>query len=86
MPILPGLKPISKKTQLTVLPKVFRTDIPEELASRIRESKTDNDVKQAGIEWCIRQARELLDGGAPGIHFYTMSVADSVQKIASRVF
>jgi len=86
VPILPGIKPISKKTQLTVLPKVFRTDIPEELASRIRESKTDAEVKQIGIEWGIRQTRELLDKGAPGIHFYTMSVADSVQKIASRVF
>lgn len=86
VPILPGIKPISKKSQLTVLPKVFRTDIPEELAQRIRESDNDAQVKQAGIEWGIRQARELLEKGAPGIHFYTMSVADSVQKIASRVF
>lgn len=86
VPILPGIKPISKKSQLNVLPKVFRTDIPEELAQRIRESDNDAQVKQAGIEWGIRQARELLEKGAPGIHFYTMSVADSVQKIASRVF
>lgn len=86
VPILPGIKPISKKSQLTVLPKVFRTDIPEELAQRIRESDNDAQVKQAGIEWGIRQARELLEKGAPGIHFYTMGVADSVQKIASRVF
>lgn len=86
VPILPGIKPISKKSQLTVLPKVFRTDIPEELAQRIRESDNDAQVKQAGIEWGIRQARELLEKGAPGIHFYTMSVADSIQKIASRVF
>lgn len=86
VPILPGLKPISRKSQLTVLPKVFRTDIPEELAQRVRESDSDAAVRQAGIEWGIRQARELLEKGAPGIHFYTMSVADSVQKIASRVF
>lgn len=86
VPILPGLKPISKRSQLTVLPKVFRTDIPEELASRIRESKTEEEIKEAGIAWGIRQARELLEKGAPGIHFYTMSVADSVKKIASRVF
>lgn len=86
VPILPGLKPISKKTQLTVLPKVFRIDIPEELASRIRECKTDDEVKKVGIDWGIRQSRELLEHGAPGIHYYTMSVSDSVMKIAERVF
>lgn len=86
VPIFPGLKPISKKTQLTVLPKVFRTDIPEELASRIRECKTDDEVKKVGIDWGIRQSRELLEHGAPGIHYYTMSVSDSVMKIAERVF
>lgn len=86
VPILPGLKPISKMSQLTVLPKVFRTDIPEELAARVRECKSDEEVRKAGIEWGIRQSRELLENGAPGIHYYTMSVSDSVSKIADRVF
>ncbi|MDE5674191.1 MAG: methylenetetrahydrofolate reductase, partial [Muribaculaceae bacterium] len=86
VPILPGLKPISKKSQLTVLPKVFRTDIPEELASRVRGCKTDEEVKLAGIEWAVKQSRQLLEHGAPGIHYYTMSVSDSVLKIAEKVF
>lgn len=86
MPILPGLKPITKKNHLSMLPKTFRTDIPEELAARIRECKSDAEVKQAGIDWGIRQARELLEKGAPGIHFYTMSASDSVVEIAKGVF
>lgn len=86
VPILPGLKPISKKSHLTMLPKTFRSDIPEELASRIRESKTDEEVKEVGIEWAIRQSRELLEHGAPGLHFYTMSVSDSVLRIAEKIF
>lgn len=86
VPILPGLKPLTRKAQLNILPRVFHIDIPEELASRIRHCKTDEDVKEAGIEWGARQARELLDGGAPGIHFYTVSASDSVDKIARRVF
>lgn len=86
VPILPGLKPISKLSQLTGLPKIFRIDIPEELAARVRACKTDEEVKQVGIEWGRRQSRELLDRGAPGIHYYTMSVSDSVMKIAGRVF
>ncbi len=86
VPILPGLKPITKKAHLTMLPKTFRTDIPEELASRIRESKTDAEVKEIGIEWAVRQSRELLENGSPGIHFYTMSASDSVEKIARQLF
>ncbi|MDE6791829.1 MAG: methylenetetrahydrofolate reductase, partial [Muribaculaceae bacterium] len=86
VPIIPGLKPISRKAHLSILPKTFRADIPEELASRIRESKNDDDVKEAGIEWAIKQSKELLENGAPGLHFYTMSVSESVRKIAEKVF
>lgn len=86
VPILPGLKPITKKAHLSMLPKTFRSDIPEELASRIRESKNDNEVKEIGIEWAIRQGRELLEHGCPGLHFYTMSASDSVEKIAKDLF
>ncbi len=86
VPILPGLKPITRKAHLSMLPKTFRSDIPEEFAARIRECKTDAEVKQAGIEWSTKQAKELLEHGAPGIHFYTMSASDSVLEIAKRVF
>lgn len=86
VPIIPGLKPVSRKAHLSILPKTFRADIPEELASRIRESKTDDEVKEAGIEWAIKQSKELLENGAPGLHFYTMSVSESVRKIAEKVF
>ncbi len=86
VPILPGLKPITRKAHLSMLPKTFRSDIPEEFAARIRECKTDAEVKLAGIEWSIKQAKELLEHGAPGIHFYTMSASDSVLEIAKRVF
>lgn len=86
VPIFPGLKPVARKAHLSMLPKTFRADIPEELAERMRESKNDDEVKEAGIEWTIRQSKELLENGAPGLHFYTMSVSDSVQKIAEKVF
>lgn len=86
VPIIPGIKPITKKTHLSMLPKTFRSDIPEELASRIRDSKTDAEVKEIGVEWAVHQCRELLDHGSPGIHFYTMSASDSVEKIAKELF
>lgn len=86
VPIIPGIKPLYKKTQLTVLPKTFRTDIPEALASQVRDCNDDKDVKEVGIEWCIRQCEELMGKGVPGIHFYTMGISDGVARIASKIF
>ena len=86
VPIIPGIKPIYKKTQLTVLPKTFRTDIPEALASQIRDCNDDRDVKEVGLEWCLRQCGELIEKGVPGIHFYTMGISDGVARIADKLF
>lgn len=86
VPILPGIKPIARKHHLSLLPKTFKIDIPEELAERVRACENDSEVKQVGIEWGIRQCKELLEHGAPGIHFYTMSASESVEKIAEKIF
>lgn len=86
VPILPGIKPLSRKHHLSLLPKTFKIDIPEELAAKVRDCKTDSEVKEVGIEWGIKQCKELLGNGAPGIHFYTMSAAESVDRIAKEVF
>lgn len=86
VPILPGIKPIAKKHHLNLLPKTFKIDIPEELASAVRDCRTDAEVKEVGIQWGIKQCRELRDFGVPGIHFYTMSASESVEKIADKVF
>ena len=86
VPILPGIKPITKKHHLNLLPKTFKIDIPEELAVQVRECKNDEEVKEIGIQWGIKQCNELMEKGVPGIHFYTMSAADSIEKIADKVF
>lgn len=86
VPIIPGIKPISKKSQLTGLPRIFRSDIPEPLAKELRKAKDDEEAGRIGIDWCREQCRELLAGGAPGIHFYTMSVSHSVAQVAKDIF
>lgn len=86
VPIIPGIKPIYRKSQLTVLPKTFRTDIPEELASSIRDCDDDRDVKEIGVNWCIKQCEELLERGVPGIHFYTLGISDGVARVAEKLF
>ena len=69
VPIIPGIKPVHLKNQLTVLPKVFGTNIPEDLAKELRKCKNDEDAKEVGIEWCIAQCKELIQHNVPSIHF-----------------
>ncbi|HBK29509.1 MAG TPA: methylenetetrahydrofolate reductase [NAD(P)H] [Parabacteroides sp.] len=86
VPIIPGIKPIVFKNQLTVLPKIFRSDIPEPFAAELRKCKTDDEAKEAGIEWCIGQCKELIAHGVPSLHFYTMMASESVRRIAKEIY
>ncbi|MBD5268347.1 MAG: methylenetetrahydrofolate reductase [NAD(P)H] [Bacteroides sp.] len=86
VPIIPGIKPIVFKNQLTVLPRVFRSDIPEDFASALRDCRNDDEVKQVGVEWCIEQCKELISNGVDGLHFYTLMASDSVRKVAEKIY
>jgi methylenetetrahydrofolate reductase (NADPH) len=81
LPIIPGIKPLAKLSQLTVVPRTFHCDIPEPLAREIVKCKTDEDARRLGIEWTIGQCRELYQHGISDIHFYTMGAVDSVVEI-----
>jgi methylenetetrahydrofolate reductase (NADPH) len=86
VPIIPGIKPITLMNQMTVLPKIFSTEIPEEFASELRKCKTDEKAVEVGVEWCIMQAQDLINQGVPSIHFYSMMATQSVKRVAKAVF
>jgi methylenetetrahydrofolate reductase (NADPH) len=86
VPIIPGLKPITSKKQLTVLPRIFSINIPNELVAAIEAASDDKTAKQIGIEWCAAQSKELMDAGVPVLHYYSMGKSDAVKQIASRLF
>lgn len=86
VPIIPGIKPIQKASQLSILPKTFRSDIPEVLAKEIRNCKNDTEVQDLGVEWCINQCKELIKFGVPSIHFYTVNATESVCRIAKEIY
>jgi methylenetetrahydrofolate reductase (NADPH) len=86
VPIIPGLKPITSKKQLTVLPRIFHTDIPMELSSEILKCKTDEEVEQVGIEWLIMQSKALKKFGVPVLHYYTLGKPDVIRQVVSKVF
>jgi len=81
IPIIPGIKPLAKLSQLTVVPRTFHCDIPEPLAREIVKCKTDDDARRLGVEWTVQQCRELYQHGANDIHFYTMGAVDEVVEI-----
>lgn len=86
IPIIPGIKPLAKLSQLTMVPKTFHCDLPSDLYREAIKCKTDDEVKQVGIEWAVEQCRELMKNGAPSLHFYTVSAVDSIKQIAKKIY
>jgi methylenetetrahydrofolate reductase (NADPH) len=86
VPIIPGIKPIVFRNQLTVLPEIFRSEIPEELARELRRCKTDDEAKEVGVAWSILQCKDLIRHNVPSIHFYTLMATDSVGRIAKAIY
>lgn len=85
IPIIPGIKPLAKLSQMTVVPRTFHCDIPEALSHEIVKCKTDDDARQLGIEWTVNQCRELYKYGVKGIHYYTVGAVDSVVEIVKKL-
>ncbi|ALI98422.1 methylenetetrahydrofolate reductase [NAD(P)H] [Rufibacter tibetensis] len=86
VPIIPGLKTLTTKNQLNVLPRYFNIDLPEDLVNAVEACQTSKDVKQVGVEWTIQQCKELMAFGVPCLHFYTMSKSDATVAVAREIF
>ncbi len=85
-PIIPGIKPLTKRYQLQSIPRMFYVDIPTDLVKEVQKAKTEKAVREAGIAWSIAQSKELKEAGVPCIHYYTMGDAETTKKIAAAVF
>lgn len=86
VPIIPGLKPIINLNQLTLLPKVFKVDLPTDLAKALYGCKNDDEAKAVGAEWCLAQARDLLTNGVKSIHFYSHNATNQVKQVVKNLF
>ncbi|MCS6929135.1 MAG: methylenetetrahydrofolate reductase [NAD(P)H] [Saprospiraceae bacterium] len=85
VPIVPGLKPITKRYQLTTIPRKFFVSLPQELVQAIMKAPNEEAVRQIGIEWCVQQSLELKAAGVPCLHYYTMGDAETIKEIVKRV-
>ena len=84
-PIVPGLKPLTKKYQLNSIPRKFFLNFPPDFVNEVMKAKDDAAVKQVGIEWCIAQSKELKAKGVPCLHYYTMGDTDTIRAIVNGV-
>jgi len=85
VPIIPGLKPISTKKQLTVIPRTFHVDIPEPLSNEILKCKNDEEVEIVGTEWLLQQSKELKAAGVPVLHYYTLGKPHMVVNVVKEL-
>lgn len=86
VPIIPGLKPISTKRQLNIIPHRFHVDLPEDLIRAVERCKSNADVRQVGVDWCVQQSKELQASGIPILHYYSMGKSDNIKQVALKVF
>jgi methylenetetrahydrofolate reductase (NADPH) len=85
-PVLPGLMPVTNYGQLHKFAAMCGARVPDEIIRALESRQTDGEyVIRYGIDWTYRQARDLLDKGAPGIHFYTLNKSRSTEVILSRL-
>jgi len=86
VPIIPGIKPIGRKSDIDLLPQTFHVDLPSRLVEAVSTCGGAAEVRKVGIEYCKEQVLELLEAGVPGVHFYTQGRADSIARIVESTF
>lgn len=86
VPILTGLKPVTNKRQLNMIPSVFNAEIPLELSKAMQETKTDAAADQVGQEWLLHQCKDLLKNNVPVLHFYTLGKPHIIYNVLKQLF
>ncbi|GAO42051.1 methylenetetrahydrofolate reductase [NAD(P)H] [Flavihumibacter petaseus] len=85
VPILPGLKPITSKKQMNILPRIFHVDLPTDLSTAIAKCKSDEEVEIVGTEWLLQQSRELKAAGVPVLHYYTLGKPKVIWNVVKEI-
>jgi methylenetetrahydrofolate reductase (NADPH) len=86
VPIIAGLKPLTNKKQLTVIPRIFNVEVPVDLYNEMVNAKTDAAIEQIGSEWLLAQCKDLLAANIPVLHFYTLTKPDVIYNVLKKLF
>jgi methylenetetrahydrofolate reductase (NADH) len=85
-PVIAGIMPVTSIASIKRMTELQGSDFPEWLAERLRAVGDDADaVREVGIEEATKLCRSLLEGGAPGLHFYTLNRSSATREIYQRL-
>ncbi len=86
-PIVPGIMPVVSVANIRRMTALCGAKIPSEFGAALDACDDDAErTLEVGIEWAVAQCRELLEGGAPGLHFYTLNRSPATRRIHEQVF
>jgi len=86
VPIIPGLKPLTSKRQLSMIPSIFNVEVPVDLCKEMLKAKNESDCEKVGEEWLLMQCRDLLKNKVPVLHFYTLGKPQVVYNVLKQLF
>ena len=83
-PVIPGIMPV---TSLAGIPRMaaMGAAVPDDLAERLVAAGDRDAVRQAGVDMATELCRDLLERGAPGLHFYTLNRSRATREIYSNL-
>lgn len=82
VPIVPGLMPIQNFKQVQKITKMCGASLPKDLLNQLAAHQDDpSAIRDIGVAQASKQCMDLIEQGAPGIHFYTLNKAESVLKV-----
>ena len=86
IPIVPGIMPITNSTQLLRFSNMCGTEVPRWIRLRLADFGDDRaSIRDFGLEVISKLSQDLLDGGAPSLHFYTLNGAETTMKIVNNL-
>lgn len=86
VPIIPGIKPVTCRRDSELLPRTFNIDFPIQLAKDLENCRTQSEIEKTGIDFSVKQTKELIEYGVPGIHFYTLGKPDTIRSIIKEIY
>ena len=87
-PVVPGILPVQSLESIRRVLSLCGANIPGKLYLALEDAQEKGGVeavREVGMRYAVRQMRRLLDGGAPGIHLYTLNRAELCLRLAEEM-
>ncbi len=84
-PVIPGIMPVTNIAQVERMAELSGAAFPQWLRERLESGTDADDVRRIGVEAATELCAQLLEAGAPGLHFYTMNKSTATREIYAQL-